>query len=375
MNTPSHRPLNPVIVAGLRVALGLFQVVYVIARLIPAPDRVVFLSRQANSATPDIAELRDELHVNHGVTRVTVLARKLDSDKDIFYGLHLLRQVWHLAHSRRIILDSYSFLTSNLALASGTKVIQMWHAIGSFKRFGWDDIPADNQRRRQLATALNMHAGNTTVIASSETAAANFATAFDVDRATVAVSPLPRVDRLRKDNEWLVATRDEVRFFELQDAKTKVLLVAPTLRSELEDVSNGVIGSIVETAEANDWAVWTSFHPVTDPAASRAFSTIELLAGADAFVTDKSSMIYEAGLLGIPGFLWAPKDAQGALFAESYPAENELRPLIVESVDELFAALNDPIRRKAAAKFAARYVEMDKSTSATERLARLIANS
>lgn len=378
MNKQSHRPISPVLVAGLRVALGLFQVLYAVARAIPAADRVVFLSRQANGATPDIAELRDELLAHHNVKRVTVLARKLDSDRDLLYGLHLVRQVWHLAHARRIVLDSYSFLTSNLSLAPGTRVIQMWHAIGSFKRFGWDDIPAGNPRRRQLANVLNMHAGNTTVIASSESAADNFATAFNVDRASVAVSPLPRVDRLRADDEWRVAKRDEVRFRGLNGpdvSGTPVLLVAPTLRSQLEDVSNGVIGEMAAQGQARGWEVWTSLHPVTDPIASRWFSTIEYLTGADAFVTDKSSMIYEAGLLGIPGFLWAPRETQETLFAESYPSEDELRPLIVESIDELFAALDNPARRNAAATFAARYVEIDKSVSATERLARLIANS
>lgn len=378
MNKPSNRPISPVLVAGLRIALGLFQVLYVIARAIPAPDRVVFLSRQANGTTPDIAELRDELRAHHGVNRVTVLARKLDSDRDLFYGLHLVRQVWHLAHSRRIVLDSYSFLTSNLTLTPDTRVIQMWHAIGSFKRFGWDDIPVDNPRRRQLAKALRMHAGNSLVVASSDAAADNFATAFNIDRDRVAVSPLPRVDRLRSDDEWRVAKRGEVRFMELTDpdaSDTPVLLIAPTLRSELEDVSNGVLTYMVAQGEARGWEVWTSLHPVTDPNAASWFSTIEYLAGADAFVTDKSSMIYEAGLLGIPGFLWAPRETQEALFAESYPTEDELRPLIVESVEELFAALKDPARRKAAAEFSARYVEVDESTSATERLARLIVSS
>lgn len=363
---------------GMRAVLGVFQGLYSLFRLVPAADRVVFLSRQANSATPDIAELRDELHANHGVSRVVVLARKLDSDRDIFYGLHLVRQLWHLAHTRRIVLDSYSFLTSNLTLTPDTRVIQMWHAIGSFKRFGWDDIPANNPRRRQLAKALRMHAGNSLVVASSDAAAENFATAFNIVRDRVAVSPLPRVDRLRPDDEWRVAKRGEVRFMELTDPEasdTPVLLIAPTLRSELEDVSNGVLTDMVAQGEARGWEVWTSLHPVTDPSASRWFSTIEYLAGADAFVTDKSSMIYEAGLLGIPGFLWAPPEAQAALFAESYPSEAELRPMIVESIAELFDALNDESRRGAAAAFARTYVTIDPTRSATERLAEIIASS
>lgn len=376
MTHKSHnRAINPSVLALLKVTLGLFQIAYFVARIIPAPDRIVFLSRQANVATPDIAELRNELRARHGVKRVIVLARKLNSDRDLVYGLHLVRQVWHLAHSRRIVLDSYSFLTSNLKLSADTRVIQMWHAIGSLKRFGWDDIRSSTPRRAQLSAALNMHAGNTTVIASSVTAADNFASAFNVDPTKVAVAPLPRVDKLRKDSEWAIAMRESVRTWALNDAHSKALLVAPTLHSELDDPSSSVIQTIVDVGKNRGWSVWVSKHPVSDSAEIPRFSTNEYLAGADAFVTDKSSMIYEAGLLGIPAFLWAPPELQEGLFAESYPEEQELRPLIIESVDELFAALDDPSRRQAASRFASRYVDVDPSTSATERLARLILSS
>lgn len=372
MTSEPTRPVSPVIIGGVKVALGMFQALYALARLIPARDRIVFLSRQADSATPDISALRDQLIVDDPSVRVTVLARKMKSDTDIFYGLHLVRQVWHLAHARRIVLDSYSFLTSNLSLAAGTSVTQMWHAIGSFKRFGWDDIPVGNARRRQLATVLRMHAGNTRVVASSDVAANNFSSAFNVALERVAVSPLPRVDRI-VDADVMTATRNSVRARELNDSSARALLVAPTLHSELEDRENGIVAGIHSAADSAGWTVWESYHPVTD-STPRRWSTAELLAGADAFVTDKSSMIYEAGLRGIPGFLWAPRHAQDALFAESYPSADELRPLIVETVDELFAALNDPARREAAAEFAHRYVNVT-TESASSRLAKLILSS
>ncbi|MFM6967990.1 MAG: CDP-glycerol glycerophosphotransferase family protein [Microbacteriaceae bacterium] len=372
MNAAPRKSVSPVIVAGIRAVLGLFQVLYSIARLIPAPDRIVFLSRQANQATPDILALQTELTERHGASNIVVLARKMNSDRDLFYGLHLLRQVWHIAHARRIILDSYSFLTSNLRLRAGTSVIQMWHAIGSLKRFGWDDLPANNPRRRQLADALRMHAGNTTVIASSERAAVNFASAFKTDRSRVVVSPLPRVDLILggADNDSGATPRE---WFDVAHSQ-QVLLVAPTLHSELEDPDNGLLDRITELGEARDWLVWRSFHPVSNPI-RQAYSTAELLADANAFLTDKSSMIYEAGLRGIPGFLWAPPPEQAALFAESYPTEAELRPLIVESAEELFEALADPARRAAATEFAKNYVDVDSPRSATERLAAIIASS
>ena len=373
MSHDSARAVSPFFVRGLRIAIRLFQALYTVARWIPARDRIVFLSRQSNSATPDIVAVRDELVLTDPSRRIVVLARKLNSDADFFYSVHLLRQVWHIAHSRNIVLDSYSFLTSNLALTEGTVVTQMWHAIGSFKRFGWDDIDSGGPRRRQLATTLNMHAGNTTVIASSTRAAANFATSFNINPERIKVSPLPRVDRLL-DGQAQTATRQAIRASLLagEPADTKILLVAPTIHSALVD--GETIGRIATAGQSHQWRVLASYHPVTHPRTT-SFSTADLLLAADAFVTDKSSMIYEAGLLGIPGFLWTPPAAADSLFAESYPSEKELRPLMVASIEQLFDALSDNARRTAAASFAANYVDVDRKQSATTRLAEIIANS
>jgi len=373
MSRESNREVSPILLGGVKFALGLLQLLYSAARLIPARDRIVFLSRQANRATDDIDAVTGELTVIDPAVRIVVLARTIKSNADFFYTAHLLRQVWHIAHSRNIVLDSYSFLTSNLTLAAGTRVTQMWHAIGSFKRFGWDAIPAGTERRRQIATVLNMHAGNTTVIASSKRSARNFASAFNIDTERLVVSPLPRVDRLL-DPERRQTTRETVRAAILpgNTVNSQILLVAPTIYSELVD--NDTVRLLTGEGARHGWTVVPSFHPVTHPNSS-GYSTADLLIASDAFVTDKSSMIYEAGLLGIPGFLWAPREAEKSLFAESYPSEAELRPLMVGKVEELFIALNDKTRRAAASHFAARYVDVNSNQSATSRLARLIASS
>jgi CDP-ribitol ribitolphosphotransferase len=373
MSQDSNREVSPILLGGVKFALGLLQLLYSIARLIPARDRIVFLSRQANRATADIVALTGELRVIDPDVTIVVLARTIKSNVDFLYAAHLLRQVWHIAHSCNIVLDSYSFLTSNLSLDAGTRVTQMWHAIGSFKRFGWDAIPAGTLRRRQLATVLNMHAGNTAVIASSKRSASNFASAFNVDTERLIVSPLPRVDHLL-DPERRQATRDAVRASIVPGnaADAQILLVAPTIYSELVD--SDTVRLLTGEGARHGWTVVPSYHPVTHPHSS-VYSTADLLVAADAFLTDKSSMIYEAGLLGIPGFLWAPPETEDSLFAESYPSEAELRPLIVGKVDELFLALTDKTRRTAAFQFAARYVDVNSNQSATSRLARLIANS
>ena len=372
MNSPAKPALSPVVIAGLGWAIRGLRVLFAVAQIIPAGDRILFLSRQSNEPSADIAALTTHLHSESPRARIVVMARKMRSNRDLGYGFHLIRQVWHLAHATTVVLDSYSLLTSNKVVRRDARVIQMWHALGSFKRFGWDDVDPSNPRRVQLSKALNMHAGNTVVVASSDTSANNFASAFAVARDRVAVSPLPRVDRIVD-----AATRENVaeairRNPGSLDVDGRLLLVAPTIHSPLS--TDSTIDDIASASAGHGFTTVASHHPVTHRSTA-GWSTSDLLTVADAFVTDKSSMIYEAGLLGIPGFLWAPKADQEALFAESYPSADELRELIVESVDDLFAALSDDTRRGAAARFAARYIDIDPNQSATERLARIISNS
>ncbi len=367
--TDSMKPVSPLAIAGVSIAIASLQLAYSVFRLIPRNDRIVFLSRQSAKPTSDILALQNELAGTLPGTRTVVLARKMQSDFDLGYAAHLIRQAWHLAHSTRIVIDSYSFLTSNLRLASGTRVTQMWHAIGSFKRFGWDATTEANPRRRQLAKALKMHAGNTTVVTSSRASVPHFASAFGVEVESVAVCPLPRVDSLR-DKPRRSATRDRILTTHTEWRNRKIVLFAPTLNSSL--AGSDFLAALRATVSPLGYELVTSFHPVTH-GTQWGFSTSELLAVADVFLTDQSSMIFEAGLTELPGFVWCPVEDQSAMFAESYPTAEELSALIVASHDDLAVALSDANRRNAAKEFAARYVDVDDSQSCANRLARLIS--
>jgi CDP-glycerol glycerophosphotransferase (TagB/SpsB family) len=365
------KPVNPLAIAGVSIAIASLQLAHNIFRLIPGRDRIVFLSRQASKPTSDILALQNELAETLPGTPTVVLARTMQSDFDLGYAAHLVRQAWHLAHSTRIVIDSYSFLTSNLRLSPGTRVTQMWHAIGSFKRFGWDATTGANPRRRQLANLLKMHAGNTTVLASSRASVPHFASAFAVDVESVAVCPLPRVDSLR-DSVLRGSTRERVLSAHPEWRDRRIVLFAPTLNSAL--AGPNFIDELRATVQPLGYELVTSFHPVTH-GTQWGFSSSELLTVADVFLTDQSSMIYEAGLVGLPGFVWCPRDEQSAMFDESYPTAEELTSLIVSSSEDLAAALSDKARRNAAKEFADRYVDVDDSQSCTKRLVRLIAKT
>jgi hypothetical protein len=148
------------------------------------------------------------------------------------------------------------------------------------------------------------------------------------------------------------------------------VLFAPTLNTSL--AGSDFLDALRTTVSSLGYELVTSFHPVTH-GAQWGFSTSELLTVAEVFLTDQSSMIFEAGLTELPGFVWCPVDDQSAMFAQSYPTAEELSALIVASHDELAVALSDAKRRNAAKEFAGRYVDVDDSQSCASRLALLIS--
>lgn len=371
MTEAEPKTIHPLVIAGIRGLFAGLRALFAVIRAIPAADRVAFLSRQSNTPSADMLAIAAEIASRQPSVRIVMLCRNMSSHRDLGYGFHLLRQMWHVAHARTVILDSYSFLTSNGIVRPDSRVVQLWHAIGSFKKFGWSAEAANGPRRQQLARALRMHAGNTTVIASSVVAAVNFAEAFGVSPDQVAVSPLPRVDALLDTDRREQA---RIRVYEVLPALrgAKVLLVSPTIRSSME--TDGSLERIRTAGEAAGYTVIESLHPVTNPSTTGLTSN-DLLSVADAFVTDRSSMIYEAGLVGIPGFLWVPAHERTEFLTESYPTESELAPMMVATADELGDALADPARRRAAERFARDYVSVDTERTATQRIVDIVLSS
>lgn len=138
--------------------------------------------------------------------------------------------------------------------------------------------------------------------------------------------------------------------------------------------TDGSLDRIRDAVSAIDHTTVESLHPVTHRS-EHGLSSNDLLSVADAFVTDRSSMIYEAGLVGIPGFLWVPPHERDEFLTESYPTADELEPMMVATADELREALTDASRREAAARFAREYVNIDPQRSATERVVDVVLNS
>jgi CDP-glycerol glycerophosphotransferase (TagB/SpsB family) len=331
---------------------GSFQVLYWLCVLVPARRRILFLSRQSDRVSSDFEAIIKEIGATQPEARVVVLTRKVRSRLDLGYALHLVRQTWHLAHADTVVLDSYSLLTSNLRLRATTRVVQIWHAIGSFKRFGWDSLATAGARRVALARAFRMHAGNDILLTSSSASAPHFASAFKTSLAHVTVCPLPRVDALR-DEARIVAQRNAIFTAHPEWREQPILVYAPTLTKD--SMSGNPLGVLSEFCEHNGYRLIESVHPVDLPVPPE-FSTTELLSVATLFVTDRSSLVLETGWMGIPSFLLCSSDELDALVESSYMPRSELEPLVVSDARGLETKLLDASATKSAQNIAAKYI-------------------
>ncbi len=226
---------------------------------------------------------------------------------------------------------SYVFICDNfLPVAScrkkkETKVVQLWHGCGAFKKFGYDakdDIPAgyhgDVYRNYDLVTV------------SGDGCVEHFISAMGINRKNGKKDKNPKqlsivrplgvshTDRLF-DEDYLEACRDKFRYAYPDAAGKTVLLWAPTFRgnaAQAELVGQDYIDALQESPELADRIyVIKSLHPHLhdglpedsgEKQDAACMTTDELMVCADILITDYSSVFFEYLLFDRPIIFFAP---------------------------------------------------------------------
>lgn len=306
--------MNPLKRFGLSCGIGVLNCTYTIMKISPTRNKVTFISRQSNKPTLDMRLLAAEITREHPDTQVVMLPKRLENH--LSYSLHMLRQIHHIATSKVVILDSYCMAISLLDHKPDLQVIQMWHAIGSMKKFGYAMIGQPEGWSQEIADIMKMHRGYTDVLISSMDFVKDFEEGFHVTRDMVHEAPLPRVDRLL-DVENRESQRQTYLKRYPQLAQKKNILYCPTFRKESSEEVSDRRNQELNVERFFSLIDYTRYnliyrphpldrHPIVDDhVMTIPGSTLDLLCIADYVVSDYSSVIYEAGLLDIPVYLYA----------------------------------------------------------------------
>lgn len=287
---------------------------YTIIKILPVQDKIVFLSRQHDESNVDFNLMGNQLHNDYPDYKIVVLTKMIHKGlwAKFSYFFHMLRQMYYLATSRVAVLDTYCITVSILHHKKTLKVVQLWHAIGAFKKFGYSILDKEEGSSRFMAEMMQMHENYDYVCTSSKYTAPFFAEAFNVPMSKMIIKPLPRLDCILQ----AAYQKDKIkeifkRYPELQNSGKKIILYAPTFRKDDTDMQKPV-NELLNYFDQDEYFLIIKLHPLTEQNITgngflqdEHFNTLDMCLLADYVITDYSAIVYEAALLKKPLFFYA----------------------------------------------------------------------
>lgn len=276
-------------------------------------NEVLFVSRKADEPSYDYLECGAAFE-QRGLKPV-YLSQHFKSSSVVAYSRLVLKELYHLARCKVCVIDRYDPVVSLLnfkcesvpnskaghnELPVEPVVIQLWHAFGAFKKFGCQSLDVAEGHSAEEAKQFEIHRNNSWVVCSGEGARAAFARAFDC--------PIERVVPLsRPEYRKLLDLRKHQPKREAARPGKPVALFAPTIRkydkalNPFEDLKRDNF----EQYYACTYGIQWSDHPLAAGADAKGDVPVGLLS-SQAVVTDYSSIVYEAYLLGKMAVFYVP---------------------------------------------------------------------
>lgn len=228
------------------IAKASLRIVYFIIKICPTRNKILFLSRQSDEPSIDFILLNKELKKQNNKIKTVMLTKKINKGmlNKLTYALHMWRQMYHIATSKVVIVDGYQIAISLLNHKRSLTVIQIWHALGCLKKFGYSIKDKNEGSKSNVIEKMNMHKNYDIIISSSVIAGDNFASAFNVSKDIIRVMGLPRIDFLLSNSAHsYIQTKLFAKYNELENDKQTILYV-PTFRKKEQVRINNIIDEV-----------------------------------------------------------------------------------------------------------------------------------
>lgn len=293
---------------AIRCATLILQLIYQTARRVLGTRRqIVCMSRQSDDEPIDFALIRAYIEQKHPGYQVIIMAKKITNP--LTYIPHMLLQTVRIATSQAVLLDSYCIVVSLLGHTIEAPVVQLWHAMGNMKRFGYAALDEPEGRSTETAHLMHMHEGYDSVIISSLCFIDDYVAGFNVSPSIVFESPLPKADLLLS-RDYRAQRRSEIeRRYPLLKGK-KNIVYCPTFRKPTTERDILALERLADCVDFDRYNLIYKPHPVSklhfsDPRVFQDYDrSFDMLYVADYVISDYSSVIYESGLMGVPVLLY-----------------------------------------------------------------------
>ncbi len=266
----------------------------------------------------------------------------------------------YFARAKVTFLDEYYLPAFANKPRKGSRLVQLWHGCGAFKRFSYSIKDSSWGLESELFEKYKVHKSYTDIVASSKDIIPIYNEAFNADEGIVKALGTPRTD-VYFDIDYINSQKDILleKYPEIKDKK--IILWAPTLRGD--NVETSYTGKAIDFVALKNGldkntVLLVKLHPrVADSLSfgkeekaqldgflidiSKEFTISTALCCADCVITDYSSLIFEYALLKRPMIFYAYDLDEYENQRSFYYDYNTFVPgKIAKTTDELISALN-----------------------------------
>ncbi len=261
--------------------------------------------------------------------------------KTLLFSLRFMRKY---ARVQTVVLCDNFLPAASCKCRKETNVVQLWHACGALKKFGYDtedDIPSTYHGHVFRNTKL--------VTVSSPECIAPFASAMRLDESCVQAVGVSRTDLFFR-KKWQEAMREKFYRFYPQARGRHVVVAAPTFRGAAGNPEKYDLDpAMLQEALGESYFVLVSLHPhmrksFSGQACQSAMPTSELFPVTDVLISDYSSLIYEALLFSMPLILYVPDRESYEDKRGFYHDLEEIPAFRAQSVPQLEQRIREAVR-------------------------------
>lgn len=225
-----------------------------------------------------------------------------------------------MADAKAVFITDACQITSCVNLRKETKLMQIWHACGAFKKFGFSTalLKFGDSEKRMIKYPYYKNISYITVSSPSVSWAYEEAMNSKLFNSKVVPTGISRTD-LFFDDEFLKSAKERVYEVFPNARDKKVILYAPTFRGKVRRARTGMVDiERFYQAFGDEYVLIIKHHPyVKNPPAidemykdfavdlSKKADIEDLLCAADICISDYSSLIFEYSLFERPLIFFA----------------------------------------------------------------------
>lgn len=286
----------------------------------PIENKVIFMEN-GNSPSPSSSLLSNTI-MNRKLYDVHYAGMKIRQVPWVEYYENACRFIEDLATAKALFMSTANDFLSHFEVREETKVIQLWHGVGVFKKVGYSTIGKSFGRNAAARAEYDQYRNYDYVTIAAEEQTWIFEDAMHLEKSQIAPIGVARTD-VFYDEKYINDTYGKLYKAFPQAKGKKIILYAPTFRGETANAKAPDRLDIRKFADAlsDDYILLIKHHglskdipPIPDDLENtfafdmnrnKVLSIERLLAIADICITDYSSIAFEYAIMERPLIFFA----------------------------------------------------------------------